>query len=280
MTDKFPVMPALGSDEHGEHHVEDEIDATPHQHAFFFVGTEQLFLVHMGNMWMAPHRYQMVLEILVDDEVKRRILDVQKQNPNAWHIIGNEASHKFTIPELALLVGGTFTASLWKEFPSTPPPEGEHWPWANEEPVLSKFPITVKRVVYFRALDFNMMFPETATYFMFGAGLESHLCHLFTRQPDYDHVLSLERAPEWLPQAYLQAGVFVNFPSIPAVPSGPVGVYTADPLGGPGAKQVHVGGLPPARSITVARTAFFGTWPINETDPAGGAPRIWSGGRR
>jgi hypothetical protein len=280
MTGKSVARAAMGStnaDDHGEHHHHDEIDTTPHQHAFFFVGTERLFLVHMGNMWMAPHRYQMVLEIDVDDATRRRILDVQSQAPDAWYIIGNEATSKFNIPELALQVGRTFEASLWKEFPSTQPPPGEHWPWASEPPLYGNFQVTVRRVVHFRALDFNMKFPETATYFLFGAGSEAHLCHLFTRQPDYDHVLSLDRAPEWLPQPYLGAGVFVNFPSIPAVPDGPVAVYTADPLGGAGERQVHVGGLAPARAITLARKAFFGTFPINETDPAGGPRRIWSG---
>ena len=255
------------NDAHAHHHhgTSNDVDVQPHQHAFFLLGTRRLFLVHMGNMWMAPHRYQLVLEVSIPEDARQRFLTDRQAHPNDWYIIGNEAANPFALPVIPRGTISTFIGSIWRGFPT----QGgtAHWPWAHTPPVAANFQVTIERVVYYRHLDFNLEYPRTATYVLFGAEDEAYLHHFVTRQPDYDHVVSLTHAPAWLPALLLESGVSVNFPRIPAVPAGKVPVYTTNPLS-PGEHFVQYGGTETELGIGVGQTVFFGTWPINEKDPA------------
>lgn len=242
------------------------------QHACFIVGTQALFLVHMANSWIDCHRYQMVLRITIPDDVKQRFLDDRKRHPGEWYIIGNLAENLLSLPDIKRGAVRSFQASLWRGWPAN---EGSpSWPWADTPPVISTFEVTIDRVVWFRRFDFNEDWPRTAGYVLFGEGDEAHINHSPIKQPDFDHVASLAVAPAWLPKPLLEAGVPINFPTIPAVPGGAScreAVHTSNPIAD-GTHSVQYGGFGPGRPIEVARTVFFGTWPFNRTDPGGTAP--------
>ena len=257
---------------HDEHGVgaSDAIELLPHQHAFFVVGTRDLFLVHQGNMWMEPHRYQVVMRIALPADVQTELLSDRTRHPDAWYIIGNKSDAAFALPTIPQGARTSFTGSVWRGWPTQP--GTEHWPWANTPPVIARFEVSIAQIVYYRHLDFNLDYPRTATYLLFGRGTEAHLYHLVTQQPDYDHVASLVRAPSWLPAALLETGVFVNFPSIPALPGGHelrFAVYTENPIAN-GTHYVQFSGYGPRRQLDVDRTVFFGTWPINSINPKTG----------
>jgi hypothetical protein len=172
-----------------------------------------------------------------------------------------------SLPDIKRGKRGSFTGSIWRGWPSTT--GTEHWPWANEPPVVEGFEVTIDQVVYFRHFDFNLNYPITLTYILFGAGNEAHLHHYQVKQPEFDHVVTLTEAPNWLPTEALEAGMPVNFRDIPASPGGREAgqaVYCSDPLK-QGTHYVQFSGYGPGRPITIDRTVWFGTFPVQEEDP-------------
>lgn len=242
------------------------------QHACFLVGTQALFLVHMGNAWMDCHRYQMILRITIPEDVKQKFLEDRIRHPGEWYITGNLEQNLLSLPDIKRGVVKSFRASLFRGWPD-PMVEGP-WPWAKTKPVISSFEVTIDRVVWFRRYDFNEDWPRTSGYVLFGEGDEAHITHSPIKQPDFDHVANLAIAPAWLPKELLEAGVPINFPTIPAVPGGHScreAVHTQNPIFD-GTHSVQYSGYGPPRPIEVARTVFFGTFPFNRVDPASTAP--------
>ncbi len=251
---------------HGDHDG-DTILMPSHQHALVIVGTQQLFLVHMTNMWTGCHQYQAIFRIHVPADVKSEYLKDRNRHRTDWYIIGNTKDDLMSLPEIKRGKRTSFTGSIWRGLPSS---EGtESWPWANEKPVIESFKVTIDQVVYFRHFDFNLNYPNTLTYILFGAGDEAHLNHYQVKQPEFDHVVTLTEAPSWLPQTGLEAGMPINFPDIPASPGGRQlgqSVYCSNPLTR-GTHHVQFAGYGPGRAITIDRSIWFGTWPVNEEDP-------------
>lgn len=242
-----------------------EIGAMRSQHAFFLVGDHHLFMVHMLNSWIDCHRYQVVLKVSLPSDVVAEWRRDQRRNPQDWYIVGNLQSDLLSLPDLHRRSVTTFRASLWRSWPKA---EGTaHWPWSNEPPVVEDFLVTVERVVYFRRLDFNADYPRTASYVLFGEGTECHLNHQAVKQPDYDHLVTLERAPRWVPASLLEAGIPVNFPDIPAVPGGHScrEALFMNPPFMLGQHFVQYGGVERVWPIEVQRHVFFSTWPFNRS---------------
>lgn len=255
---------------HGQHGDGDAVTLPLAQHACVIVGIRHLFLVHMTNLWIDCHRYQAILRVKLPADVKQAFLDDRKAHPTEWHIVGNESSDLVSLPDIQRGKRTSFTGSLWRGLPDPKYPGTPDWPWATQPPVIGGFEVQIEHVVYFRRFDFNLNYPNTPTYILFGAGDEAHLHNYQVKQPEYDHVVTLSGAPKWLPPAALEAGVPVNFPDIPASPGGHGtagrAVHCTDPLS-PGTHYVQYGGLGPRRALTVDRTVWFATWPVNEKDP-------------
>jgi hypothetical protein len=245
----------------------EQIDVMHSQHAFFLVGGHHLFMVHMVNAWMDCHRYQMILKVSLPQDVVVAWREDQRRNPQDWYVVGNLKHNLLSLPDLQRGSVTGFQASLWRSWPKS---EGSpSWPWSNERPIVEAFDVTVERVVYFRRLDFNADYPRTASYVLFGKGTECHLNHMPVKQPDYDHVVTLGRAPSWVPPSLLETGIPINFPSIPAVPGGHScrEAVFANPPFAVGQHFVQYGGLDRVWPLEVDRHVFFGSFPFNRSKP-------------
>lgn len=258
--------------EHHDHHghvtpLHDAVTLHRSQHALFLVGTQHLFLVHMTNMWTECHQYQFIARARVPPDIKERYLEDRNRHPTDWYIVGNDAEDLISLPDIQRGRRTSFKGSLWRGFPKIG--GTDDWPWANEPATIAHFDVEVERVVYFRHFDFNFNQPNTLSYLLFGRGDEAHLQHYQVKQPDFDHVLTLSKAPAWLPEEALEAGMHVNFPDIPAVPHGKdcwQGVHCTNPLKD-GTHYVQFAGYGPTRPISVDRTVFFDTFPVNKSNP-------------
>jgi hypothetical protein len=255
--------------------VHDDVIA-PMQHAFIVTGDETLFLVHMTNMWLQPHVYQVIVRVRLPDAVKSMYDADRREHPGAWYIVGNAASDKLIIPDIARRAKTSFRGALWRGWPDPGKPGTPDWPWANTPHVAADFDVEIENVVYYRRFDFNLERPGSLTYVLFGKGNEAHLQSYQTKQPDFDHILTLAARPAWLQAELLESGVHVNFPRIPSVPEpaesasgqGPAGadVYCHPPIKG-GTYPVRLSGDGPERPLTIAREVFFSTFPVNAKDP-------------
>lgn len=220
-----------------------KLENAKHQHAFILVGERQLFGVHMTQYHCELHKYQIILKLKLPEFVYQQYLELRRDNPNDTFVLCNAKALKhdaaeireFSIPELASGRLTSFTGNIFQGIRPLSPQEiatDEHFfPWAKKyvRPVIEEFTVTVERIVTFRPFDHLHSLPEFATYLLFGDGAsgEAHMTNLQTARlvtgpfepqifgPDYDHVMSLVKRPEWLPQdEMLEAGVVVTTPKV------------------------------------------------------------------
>ena len=214
------------------------IDNMRHQHAFVIVGEQQLFGVHMTQYHCELHKYQIIIRLHLDPKIQQRLTEIRQHAPRDTFMLVNQAGEpkkkwfgEFSIPELA---NGTVTHFRGDIFQGLPPfPEEDaakpHFiPWQRDyiTPVFPDVEITVERIVLFRPFAHHYTLPPFATYFLFGKGNEAHMTNLQTATlatnafeppvfgPDYDHVLSLLTAPDWLAKPLLEAGIIITTPKI------------------------------------------------------------------
>ena len=192
------------------------------RHAFIMVGTQTLFLVHMTMFHMEEHCYQIVLRAHLPEAVMKQFREWRRKKPKQTYFLANLTESAMDVPQLACGQLTEFEAEIFEGIPESSPagaPKGQYnvWPW-TQPPAIAKVRVTVERVVYFRHFDFNFEYPKYLTYVLFGAGKEAHMQSYQTKEPDYDHILSLQTAPAWLPADKLESGVTVSFPKEPSRP--------------------------------------------------------------
>jgi len=192
------------------------------RHAFIMVGSETLFLVHMTMFHMEEHCYQIVLRARLPPEVMKQFRSWRAAKPEQSYFLANLTESAMDVPQLASGQLTSFMAEIFEGIPDRSPPNGPKgiysvWPW-TEPPVVKRVKVIVERVVYFRHFDFNFEYPRHQTYVLFGAGKEAHMQSYQTKEPDYDHILSLSQAPDWLPADKLESAVTVSFPKLPSRP--------------------------------------------------------------
>jgi hypothetical protein len=192
------------------------------RHAFIMVGTETLFLVHMTMFHMEEHCYQIVLRVSLPPAAMKQFRNWRKEKPTQTYFLANLTESAMDVPQLACGQLKSFNAEIFEGIPDRSPPsapKGQYneWPW-TQAPVIKNVRVSVERVVYFRHFDFNFDYPKSLTYVLFGAGNEAHMQSYQTKEPDYDHILSLANAPAWLPANKLESVVTVSFPELPSRP--------------------------------------------------------------
>ena len=206
-----------------------------HQHALVLVGRDTIFGVHMTQYHHEEHKYQMIVELELPEEVRKIYHDLRQTWPEMAFVLCNAESDLFMVPEIG---GGSiesFRANIFmglfpldKLLPEEE--ENEHFfPWAPSivKPVNDvEFEVTVKRVVQFRPFNHQEILPKFANYYVWGDGNEAHMTHWQTAHlasgpfdapafgPDYDHIMTLKHAPNWLDAPLLKAGVSVSVPAI------------------------------------------------------------------
>jgi len=209
-----------------------------HQHAFVVVGEEQLFGVHMTQYHCELHKYQIIVKFKIDEDIRRQLAEVRKHAPRDTFVLVNQAGEpvdklfgEFSIPELANGTVTRFKADIYQGLPPFPEEDAAkpHFiPWKADyvNPVFADLTVEVERIVLFRPFAHHYQLPPFATYFLFGKGEEAHMTNLQTAAlatspfepavfgPDYDHVMSILRAPDWLDKPLLEAGIVVTTPKV------------------------------------------------------------------
>lgn len=265
--------------------LEPRIHNMPHQHAFTLVGHETIFAVHMTQYYMEEHKYQLVFELGLPDDVLTRLRKARRQNPKDWFILSNEESDEFAIPDLA---SGRKPAYRGQIFQGLPPfterdEDNPHfYPWSSDRciPLIENFEAVVKRIVMFRPFAHNAIQPDHATYLLFGKGAEAHMTNLQTGRlagtrfdapafgPDYDHVLSLRERPKGFSESQLEAGIVASLPALRLRPESRDGVERIGPencIPGhwpfkPGAHLTMLyRGMLPAFTVIAGESYLYGT---------------------
>ncbi|PHQ97424.1 MAG: hypothetical protein COB40_04645 [Marinosulfonomonas sp.] len=212
----------------------------PHQHAFTLVGDKQFFGVHMTQYHCEIHKYQIILKLSFAKKADAdKLRKMRRSYPSDFFVLCNQKNDdeigpqkEFSIPDLASgrrseFVGDIFQGIRWPD----EEPDEHFFPWSKDRcaPAIKDVRVTVERIVLFRPFAHHEQLPPYATYWLFGDGDEAHMTNLQNAAlasnpfqaaafgPDYDHVMSLQKAPDWLDAPLLEAGVIVTVPAVPLV---------------------------------------------------------------
>lgn len=209
-----------------------------HQHAFVMVGEDNLFGVHQTQYHCELHKYQIIIKLKIAEKDRQRFVEMRKHAPrdtfmlvNKGELIDGDMFGRFSIPDLANGSVKKFAAGIYQGLPPFPEEAAldHHFiPWQDKytKPVIADVIVEVERVVFFMPFAHHTQLPPFATYFLFGQDNEAHMTNLQTAQlasgrfepeafgPDYDHVMSLTEAPEWLDKAMLESGIVITTPKV------------------------------------------------------------------
>lgn len=247
----------------GEMGMDDAMD----QHAFVMLGAQTLFLAHLTMFHMEDHLYQLVVRASLPDDAMAIYRAQRKLNPDETYFLGNSGEDLLTVPQIQTGMRNFFIGDIFRGIPKKK--KYLSWPWKGQRPVISRVRVTIERVVHYRHFDFNLEYPRDLTYLLFGAGNEAHLHHYQVKQPDFDHTLSLAEAPAWLPVQKLEAGVPVNFPSLPHR------IHCTNPLVNKRYEVQYAGRANERHHLKIGRSWWCSTKVVNDPDHdpcAGSAP--------
>ena len=236
---------------------------TPDQHAFVMAGRQTLFLCHltMVHTEMPNHMYELVLQATLPRSAWKKYLEDLDHHPKATYFLGNSEKDKMTIPDIHIGSRVSFKGDIWRGIPYKK--QYTSWPWANQKPIISNITVKIERVVRIRHFNFAVEYPTSMTYFLFGKGQEAHLYHYQTREPEFDQVVSLAQAPDFITQSQLQSGVLINFPTMASTP-----VRCSNPLTNK-TYQVQYEGIGDfgLHKIKIGRSLWFSTKITNSKPP-------------
>ena len=237
----------------------------PEQHAFVMLGSKELFLCHLTMYHMEEHAYQFVVMARLADEAMEAFRVLRSENRYQTFFVGNREDDLMTVPDLQSGARRYFIGDVFLGLPNKP--HYEDWPWRSEMPVISKVPVKIERVVYYRHFASSFQHPERLTYVLFGFGDEAHMTNCQTKEPDFDHIVSLAEAPEWLPPRQLESGVHVTVDDSESVP------LCTNPLPRPTSADpapecmVRYRGEGKQLPVRIGAQYWFCTKVANETDP-------------
>lgn len=230
---------------------------TPDQHGFVMAGEQTLFLHHLAMFYMTNHMYQMILRVSIPASAMQTYVADRQQHPDTPYILGNLQTDLMTLPDIANGTVESFAADIFRGLPEDP---------NKDTPLIHNVPTTIEQIVHYRHFDANLGYPELLSYLLFGAGDEAHLVHYLAQQPDFDHMLDLAAAPDWLPSSQLEAGVQIDFVGIPNTPGGQAQTYCSSPLTGQSYQVIYEGGQN-TYDVQIGTSYWFETNIVNETDP-------------
>jgi len=180
MTHPHDVQPSSA----GEGHPSQPAGVTVGVHGMLLVGSDPVYLSHLP-MFMAPHNYQVLLKVSLEDDVARRVSDLRAH-------FGRDA--------LVTVAPKPFPITDLVSPAASPPPLTEfradvvrgHFEHGGDV-IGADSVVRVEQVLYFRELTLARdEAPDRGDllYLLFGdAERELYLAHRVTAAPDFDQVL-------------------------------------------------------------------------------------------
>jgi hypothetical protein len=166
------------------HHHQDPGEPEPPVgvHGMLLVGEAPIYLSHLP-MFMAPHNYQIILKVQLDDEAAGRLHDFRAHFGRDFMFTVKPET--FTVTDLVPDDDGqaaltSFDAELVKG----------HFEKGGD-PIAEHARVTVADVVHFQELGQADSKSIDLEYILFGAGEQFFLAHWITRPPDFDQVLAV-----------------------------------------------------------------------------------------
>lgn len=251
----------------------------PCQHAFVLVGHDAVFGVHMTQYHDEVHKYQCIFRLTLPEAEMAELRAARRRHPGASFVLCNAPAdpargvEEFAVPELAAGARTRFTGNVFfgfREPPKDAPPGWFPWDLSWTIPMLADVEVTVEHVVLFRPFAHHEAAPPHPACLIWGKGSEAHLTNLQTGtlltgpfEPelfgiDYDHVMSLASAPDWLEPVLLEAGIVVSLPAIDRYDADDMPMVLPEPPWRPGDRvETLYRGIGPVRPVVAGPTYLW-----------------------
>ena len=176
--------------DHGHEHDPAESGQHEHEahgvHGMLLLGDEALYLSHLP-MFSAPHNFQVILEVSLDDVAQDAYLSDRAAEPDAIHTFVpepfsiTELSPEDEAPAQTLIPGDVFHG---------------HFERGGEE-LVAGATAEVRSVVEFSELDVTAEHEgdRPLTYICFGHPGDLYLAHAIQARPDFDQILTARLVP-------------------------------------------------------------------------------------
>jgi hypothetical protein len=149
----------------------------PASHGMTLFGTNKIYAYHIADF--APHNYQIILELDLDEAAHRGFLEYQASHPSeATYTIEPEY---FILPDMinnprpfkVKLYQGNFTNG-------------------KGGTLIDQTTVRIKNVIYFKKFDPKEPKPNTTEFILFGNEKEQFIAHYLTAKPDFDQVIQVK----------------------------------------------------------------------------------------
>ncbi|WP_404790228.1 hypothetical protein [Altericista sp. CCNU0014] len=154
-------------------------------HGMRIVGSQSIYLSHMGLFRNTCHDYQALFEVSFtgSNDPQNVYLSAQKSdiNKNEFTL---KPKNKFELPRLRSGEIKSFNADIFEgqyERPATKP-----------KLIASNVTVNIKRVLYFQHFEPAAKLSSNIQYLLFGNSKEQYVAHKLTRANDYDQILSVK----------------------------------------------------------------------------------------
>ena len=223
---------------------------TPDQHGFVMLGTNTLFLEHLPMFTMENHRFQVILKVNIPRYAMDTYIIEKQKNKDKPFILGNLDTNLFTLPQVknGQLTG--FIADIFCGVPSDP---------NSDTPLLHNVPVTIEKIIHYRHFAEHFDYPSSLTYLLFGEGSEIFISHYIAKKMDFQQIIEVPVAPNWLSAELIETGVLINIPSLS-------NENVLDPNSAKGSEfEVQYEGQSYMYSLTLGKTIWFETENLNGT---------------
>jgi hypothetical protein len=151
------------------------------------VGDDRLYFSHLPMFSMTPHRFQVLLEVEFDDQVRDVLRADGKTTDNDMYTF---APQPFALIELDPADGGPVRTSMVGTIF-----HGHFERGGN--PIAEDVTAHIRRVAHYRPLDPKARHDDTGTltYLCFGGAGDLFLAHQITARPDFDQLLRARMVP-------------------------------------------------------------------------------------
>jgi hypothetical protein len=187
-------------------------DAPDFHGMLLFFGQNTAYLSHLPMFSMPTHRYQVIMEVMLDKAGKDQLASVVKDREHTpTRMYSFTPTKNFRLPDL---VSTDAQHPRLEAFPGTIVRghfEPNHFEPQGED-IIPGVVARVKNVVHFNKFASHPQDPPDLQYLLFGRGQELFLAHVITRPPDFDHVLGVQIAGQQFTDDQLRHAMVVSFP--------------------------------------------------------------------
>jgi hypothetical protein len=176
----LPLLFAFCINLQAQHDHKKESTDKPAVHGMLILGMDKIYTSHLP-MFHAPHDYQIILEVELDNAAKKTFLKDQAKHPE--HTTYTIEPERFVLPDM-VENPKPFKANLYRG----------HFERGGTK-IISNATIKITRTVYFKKFIPGEAKSVSSDFILFGDGPARFLAHRISNKPDFEQIIQVQVPP-------------------------------------------------------------------------------------